>query len=59
MEKQDYKRVFESRSSMFFNCIVGEIFSNIEWEKKGVNISGTNLTNLIFADGVVLFANKI
>lgn len=33
-----------------------EIFRNLDWENKGLNINGTNLSHLRFADDLVLFA---
>ena len=41
-------------SSILFNSLLGEIFRNLEWEEKGINISGQFLSNLCFADDIIL-----
>ncbi len=45
-------------SPALFNCALEEVFKNLktEWETKGININGQNITNLRFADDIVLFA---
>ena len=46
-------------SSLMFNCILEEIFSNLSWEDKGINIKGEKLNNLRFADNVVLVTGSM
>ena len=43
-------------SSTLFNCLLEEVFRSLDWGKKGINISGENLSNLRFADDVILIA---
>lgn len=41
-------------SLLLFNCILEEVFKELEWNNKGLNINGQKFTNLRFADDVVL-----
>ncbi len=36
-----------------------EVFKYLKWEEKGLKINEKNLTNLRFADDVVLFGNSL
>jgi len=45
-------------SSVLFNCALEEVFRNLKWEGKGVNVNGTWLSNLRFADDIVLIAKS-
>ncbi len=40
------------------NCILEQIFRELDWEGKGIKILGKNLTNLRFADDIVLVAKN-
>lgn len=39
-----------------FTLVLEDIFKNLQWEEKGMNISGEKLSNLRFADDVAIFA---
>lgn len=41
-------------SSNIFNCVLEEIFRQMDWEKKGIEVGGCYLSNLRFADDIVL-----
>ena len=43
-------------SSNIFNCVLEEIFRVMDWSNKGINIGGTYLNNLRFADDIVLIS---
>ncbi|VDO08661.1 unnamed protein product [Brugia timori] len=45
-------------SPILFNSSLEEIFRNLNWEEKGLDVNGKKLTNLRFADDVILFANS-
>jgi len=45
-------------SPNLFNCILQEVFKNLDWEGKGIKIHGNHLTNLRFADDIVLLSNS-
>lgn len=46
-------------SPKLFTCVLEDIFRKLNWNKKyGVNINGSRLSNLRFADDVVLFARS-
>ena len=36
-------------SSTLFNCLLEEIFRNLEWEGKGIRINGSYLDKILFA----------
>ncbi|XP_045450487.1 uncharacterized protein LOC123659284 [Melitaea cinxia] len=44
-------------SPKIFTAVLENIFRNIEWEHFGINVNGTNLNHLRFADDIVLFAD--
>ncbi|KAI5722002.1 hypothetical protein M8J76_002173 [Diaphorina citri] len=46
-------------SAELFNTVLELIFSNINWEGKGVIINGENLTNMMFADDVILIGKDL
>lgn len=46
-------------SAELFNTVLELIFSNLNWEEKGIRINGENLTNLRFADDVILVAKDL
>ncbi len=43
-------------SPLLFNCALDEIFSNLNWETKGMKINGHLLNSLRFVDYMVLAA---
>ena len=45
-------------SPILFNSALEEVFKNLNWEKKGININGEYLNNLRFADDVTLVAGS-
>lgn len=44
-------------SPKLFNCLLEETFRKLDWRDYGIEINGTRLTNLRFADDIVLFAH--
>lgn len=45
-------------SPVLFNCALEPIFRKLDWEGKGININGKKLSNLRFADDVILLSNS-
>ena len=45
-------------SSLLFNCVLEDIFRDMDWNKKGINMNGEYLNNLRYADDVVLFSDS-
>ena len=47
-------------SPKLFTCTLESIFRKLRWDKKrrGININGKRLTNLKFADDIVIFSNS-
>mgnify|MGYP000844794401 CR=1 FL=1 len=45
-------------SSNIFNCVLEEIFRQLDWEKKGIKIGGSYLSNSRFADDIVLLSEN-
>ena len=46
-------------SRKLFTSLLEDIFQELDWESKyGIKLNGFRLTNLRFADNVVLFAKK-
>jgi len=45
-------------SSLIFNSMLENVFKELQWEKKVVNINGTYLSNLRFADDVILISEE-
>lgn len=45
-------------SSLLFNCVLESVFREIDWSKRGININGEYLSNLRFADDIVLLSNN-
>ncbi|CAH0717940.1 unnamed protein product, partial [Brenthis ino] len=43
-------------SPKLFSAVLESIFRKLNWENLGINIDGTSLTHLRFADDIVLFA---
>ncbi|GBP52074.1 Retrovirus-related Pol polyprotein from type-2 retrotransposable element R2DM; Endonuclease [Eumeta japonica] len=43
-------------SPKLFIAVLEDIFKNLDWEQFGININGSNLNHLRFADDIVLFA---
>ena len=46
-------------SSALFNCLLEEIFRTLEWNDKGINTNGEKISNLRFADDVILMEERI
>ena len=45
-------------SPNLFNCILQEVFKKMDWDGKGISIHGKYLTNLRFADDIVLISSS-
>ena len=45
-------------SPKLFTAVLEDIFRNLKWDKQGININGRKLSNLRFADDIVLFASS-
>ena len=45
-------------SPILFTTVLEMIFSKLDWDRKGINIHGKNLTNLRFADDIILFSTN-
>lgn len=45
-------------SPKIFIAVLQNIMKDLRWDKKGINIDGNNLSNLRFADDIVLFAKS-
>ena len=44
-------------SRKLFTCILEDVFRKLDWEDKyGITLNGKKLTNLRFADDIVLFS---
>lgn len=43
-------------SPKLFSAVLEAIFRRLSWDNLGINVDGTSLTNLRFADDIVLFA---
>lgn len=43
-------------SPILFNCVLEEVFRSLNWDGRGVDISGEKISNLRFAYDVVLIA---
>ena len=43
-------------SPKLFTACLEDIFRNLDWDNKGININGEHLNNLRFADDIVLFS---
>ncbi len=48
----------DPRSPILFNCTLEEIFRRMEWEGLGLDVNGEKLTNLRFADDVILITSE-
>ena len=46
-------------SPILFNTALEEVFRKLDWENKGISINGKKLSNLRFADDIVLFSSDI
>ncbi|KAI5752725.1 hypothetical protein M8J77_019818 [Diaphorina citri] len=46
-------------SAELFNTVLELIFGNIDWEGSGISVNGENITNLRFADDVILIGKNI
>ena len=44
-------------SPKLFTAVLEDIFRNLKWAKRGVNINGSKISDLRFADDIILFAN--
>lgn len=45
-------------SPVIFACVLQYVFKRLQWENKGIRILGRYLSNLRFADDIVIFANS-
>nr|XP_013189558.1 unnamed protein product [Amyelois transitella] len=48
----------DNLSPKLFTLVVEDVFKKLNWQKRGISISGARLTNLRFADDIVLFADN-
>ncbi len=46
-------------SPLLFNCVLEEVFKMLDWQEKGIDINGEKISNLRFADDVVLLAPTV
>ena len=54
------KRIFNgTRTPLLFNCTLKEMFRNIDWAEKVINIEGEFFNNLRFADDVTVIAETL
>lgn len=49
----------DTLSPNLFTAALQEIFKRVEFEGKGIKIQGENLSNLKFADDIVLFSDSV
>ena len=49
----------DSISPKLFTLALEDIFKNLHWEKKGINIFGVFLSHLRFADDIILFSSDV
>jgi len=47
----------DTLSPLLFTALLRSVFLNLDWENRGISINGDRLSNLQFADDIVLFAN--
>lgn len=43
-------------SPKLFTCLLEEVFRELNWQNQGININGKRLSNLRFADDIILFS---
>ena len=48
----------DSTSPKFFNACLQMVFNRLSWERKGLNVDGRYLSNLRFADDIVLLSHS-
>ena len=48
----------DTLSPILFTATLRSVFLKLKWEDKGLNINGERLSNLLFADDIVLFAQS-
>ena len=49
----------DSLSPIIFNATLEQIFRNLNWEGRGINVNGNFLSNLRFADDIVLVSETV
>ena len=49
----------DTRSPKLFKTVLEYAFKKLNWENRGLNLDGRNLTNLRFADDIVLLADNL
>jgi hypothetical protein len=47
----------DTLSPKLFILVLEDVFKNIHWEERGLNVAGRRLSNLRFADDIVLFSD--
>lgn len=52
-------RVADSISLKLFNLVLENVVKTLLWETKDINIDGSHLSHLRFADNIVLISNNI
>jgi len=45
-------------SPILFDSMLEEIFRNLDWRDRGINVNGVKITNLRFADDVLIIAKS-
>ena len=45
-------------SPKLFTCLLEHIFRQLDWQNRGIEIDGRRLSNLRFADDIILFTNS-
>lgn len=46
-------------SPVLFNCALEEVFRRLNWTNEGIDINGSRLNNLRYADDITLIATNL